>query len=377
MKKSKARIFIVCWIFVIFSITLHATGYIASIHKLKVEYAETPLGIDIEWPRFSWQMQSDESGACQKAYRIVVTDESNEKIWDSGKVKSDHSLNIKYEGVSSLKPTTRYSWELTVWDGKNKELKAVSWFETGLMNPKQSAWSGAKWIGGSSDDMVLCSHYLPVFRINYTIQLDEQSESTKAGFVFGANDERLMNKNMNIYQLESKKDESYFMLELDITPLAMNKEALLNIYRAGFHPEDKKEVPLGSFSIPAMLVNNENKYRKHNISLTNDLGNACLLIDEQEVAKLGINPLGLGGDFIAFPVVGDIGYAMKKNQIAVFSDIEIRNFRNPSNILAKVAGETVSGGNMGIFVIHNPSRNSMPMLRTDFHIGDEITKARL
>lgn len=376
MKQCKVRILIVCWGLLIFSGILHATDYVASIQKLKVEYTETPLGIDVELPRFSWQMQSEESGAFQKAYRIIVTDESGGRVWNSGKVESDLSLNIKYEGVT-LKPTTRYNWQLMVWDDKNKELIATSWFETGLMNPGLSAWSSARWIGGNNDDLVLYSHYLPVFRINYTLQLDEQSKSTKAGFVFGANDERLMNKNRNIYQLESDKDESYFMLELDITPLNSNEEAWLNVYRVGFHPDDKKGVPLKQFSISSAIINNNNKYRQHKISLTNVFGAAGFYVNDQEIGQLSINPLGLGGDFIAFPVVGDIGYAMKNNQSAVFSDVEIRNLREPSNVLVKEIGEAVSGGSTRFFVTHNPSRNAIPMLRTAFQVDGEILKARL
>lgn len=376
MKQSKTCILIVFWILVIYSTTLHATNLPVNIHKLKVEYTETPLGIDVEIPRFSWQMQSDVRGARQTAYQIVVTDELGSKVWDSGKVKSDISLNIKYDGTA-LKPTTRYTWQLTVWNEKNKQITSESWFETGLMNTDQSAWSGAKWIGGNDDDIVLYSHYLPVFRIDYSIQLDEQSKSTRAGFVFGANDKRMMDKNMNIFQLENGKDESYYMLEIDISPLASKEDALLNLYRVGFHPEDKKNQPFKSFPIPSELVNNDNKYQKHAISITNDMGHACIFVNKQEIGKSGINPLGQGGDFIAFPVVGDIGFVVPENQTAVFSDVEIRNFRNPSNILVKETGETVSGGEAGVFVTHDPSRNAMPMLRSGFHLRNEIAKARL
>lgn len=344
--------------------------------KLKTEYTEIPLGIDVENPRFSWQMRSDRKGINQTAYQIIVTDESGKKVWDSGKTKSDVSLNIRYEG-GALQPTTRYHWEVTVWNNKRKKQQERSWFETGLMNTKLSAWSDAMWIGGSDGDMVLYSHYLPVFRIDYTLQLDEKTKSTKAGFIFGANDNRLMNRNMNIYQLESRKDETYFMVELDITPLSLNESAQLHVYRVGFHPEDRKDLPFKSFPVSLMNIHNENKYQKYTIRITNDQGNAHIFVNKQEVAKLGINPLGQGGDFIAFPVVGDIGFAVPQNQKAAFSDIEIRNFRAPSNVLYKETDRTISGGKSGIFETYNPSRNSMPMLRTVFDVDKEIVKARL
>lgn len=348
----------------------------AHVSNLKTEYAVTPLGIDVEKPRFSWIMESNKNGAYQKAYQIEVTDESGTMVWNSGKVGRDTSLNIRYEG-SALQPTTRYHWKLTVWNEKNKKLLASSWFETGLMNAGISAWNDAKWIGGSEDDMVLYSHYLPVFRIDYTLQLDKQTKSMQAGFVYGANDPRLMNRYMNIFQLESEKDRSYFMLELDIAPLLSGKDACMNIYRVGFHPEDKKEMPLKTIAIPQSLVNDENKYEKHKIHFTNNLGHTNVYIDGKEIAYLGVNPLGQGGDFIAFPVVGDIGFCVPANQKAEFSDIEIRNLRSPSNILAKEDGLVIDGAKTGAFLTHDPSRNSMPILRTSFETKADIVKARL
>lgn len=346
------------------------------LSNLKTEYTKTPLGIDIEKPRFSWNMQSSKNGAYQKAYQIEVTNESGNKVWDSGRVNNYVSLNIRYEGTP-LQPTTRYHWQLTVWDGNNKKLNAGSWFETGLMSTETSVWGHAKWIGGGKDDLVLYSHYLPVFGIGYCLQLDEPSQSSKAGFIYGANDQRLMNKNMNIFQLESSKDVSYFMLELDIAPLSSDKEALLNIYRVGFHPEDKKEIPLKSIKIPTSLINNKNKYQKHKIRFSNNLGHTHIYINEQEITYLGVNPLGQGGDFIAFPVVGDIGFYVPNKQKAQFSDIEIRNLRTPSNILLREDGQIIEGREKGFFLTHNPSRNSMPMLRTTFDAKNKIAKARI
>ena len=48
----------------------------AGVTRLQVEYSDTPLGIDVERPRFGWQMRApeDERGHSQSAYQIVVTD---------------------------------------------------------------------------------------------------------------------------------------------------------------------------------------------------------------------------------------------------------------------------------------------------------------
>jgi len=357
-------------------------GANVQIINLKVEYTDTNLGIDIKRPRFSWQMQASGSnkGHKQTAYQIVVRDEAGNIVWNSNRIKSGLSLNVEYDG-KPLSATTRYNWELTIWDQDNEQHTAKSWFETGLMNsdPNLSAWNGAKWIGGSNEDMVFYSHYLPMFKINYAIQLDEKSKSTRAGFIYGANDNRLMDKHKNLYHLENKKDESYVLTEIDIRPLLTSENAKLNIYRVGYHPNDKKETPLKSFSVPSALINQNNKYEKHIISLSSDLGYTRVYIDgagkENFIGEVNVNPLGRGGDFIAYPVIADIGFYTPKGESAAFSNLAIRNYRSPSNILFKQAAHSLNGGG---FVVNNPSRNSMPILRTAFSSSQaKIAKARL
>lgn len=356
-----------------------------NIVKLRTEYAETPLGIDVNQPRFCWQMVSNEKGCYQTAYQLTVTDEARQKVWDSGRIISDVSLNIKYAGVR-LKPCSRYQWQVLVWDQEQKQHVAQSWFETGLMNPDPylSAWNGAKWIGGSDEDMVLYSAYLPVFKMNVTIQLDKTSNSTHAGFIYGANDNRLMDRNKNIYTLENKKDSSFILIELDIAPLSSMKPAQLNVYRRGYSLQDKKHIPFKSFLIPDSLINKKNQYDAHTVYLSSVLGDTKLYIDAENsrnyLGDVNLNPLGRGGDYIAFPVVGDVGFYAPEKQIVFFSDLQIKNYRKPSNKLysAYLAPFKVAGLGRDTMVLFDPSRNSMPMLRTTFETHSaEIQNARL
>lgn len=376
-----------------------------AIVNLKTEYTSTPLGIDVEKPRFSWQMKSAKSGYFQKAYQIIVTDEAGQIAWNSGKSNSAISLNITYAGVK-LRPRIRYDWKLMVWDQYEKKHTAASWFETGLMNPDPmlSAWNGARWIGGGDQHMVLYASYLPVFKLHFSLQLDEASRTTKAGFVYGANDARLMDRNKNLYQLAHKRDSSYILIELDIATLPLKGAAVLNIYRVGYAPSDKKDIPFKSFPIPLSIINDNNKYGKHAVYVSSVLGDTHIYIDGQEdkehlISNINLNPLGRGGDFIAFPVVGGIGFSVPQGQAAYFSNVEIRNYRDPGNVLFSeelqqgyqgiFAGRhgqvsiadrryKVSGNHSGAFVVADPGRNSMPMLRTTFSSSTStIAKARL
>jgi alpha-L-rhamnosidase len=171
------------------------------LSSLTTEYLHEPLGLDVRQPRFSWQLHSigDGRGYSQTAYRIKVADERGNQVWDSGKVNSGEALGIVYKGAD-LAPRTRYTWDLTVWDQDNSEYSTGSWFETALLNadPAASAWNGAEWIGGGGEDLQLYSHYLSVFRLNYGLQLDQASATSHASFIIGANDARLMDKDLNI-----------------------------------------------------------------------------------------------------------------------------------------------------------------------------------
>lgn len=377
----------------------------SKLSSLVVEYTETPLGIDTDKPRFSWQMESDVRGQAQTAYQIIVTDEDEQVVWDTEKVLSDISLNIAYNG-RPLQPTTLYKWKVKVWSKNDKTLTSESRFETGLMNPSVSAWDGAKWIGGGDEDLVVYPSYLPVFNIHYTVQLDQQSGTTKAGFIYGANDPRLMNRNLNIYNLQNNKNDSYVEVELDISGMNAGGAAQLHIYRVGYAPTDKKEIPLQSLPVPSSLINNQNKYDQHRIYLkTMYSSTTCYIGGEAESNKVGtvvINPLGNSWDYICFPLLCEIGFSAKANQLSAFSDVEIRNYRVPNNILfaeelnatyngvfsdyiKSGSGLTIqngsylmNGGNTGTFAVADTKRNSMPMLRTTFNSKKaKVAKARL
>lgn len=76
-------------------------------NRLRVEYLESPLGIDVPSPRFSYALVHPSRGQSQTAYEIVVSS-AGAVVWDSGKVSSNETTNIAFGG--SLKSDTDYSW---------------------------------------------------------------------------------------------------------------------------------------------------------------------------------------------------------------------------------------------------------------------------
>ena len=119
------------------------------ITNLKLESKETPLGVDISDPRFSWNLESKQRGIHQKAYQILVAtsdkfDDDNLIVWDSKKVSSDSSIQIYYEG-KTLVSNKKYYWKIYVWDQNGgMHTSSPTFWTTGLF--QESDWK-AKWIG--------------------------------------------------------------------------------------------------------------------------------------------------------------------------------------------------------------------------------------
>jgi len=332
----------------------------------------------------------------QNFYQIVVKDAGEKIVWDSGKVSGGESQNISYTG-EELQPETPYTWTVTVWDGDGDTKSATSTFETGLNLSRQGTgdWNGAQWIG--SNTLPLDSHSLSVFNLKTKIKINKGS--TKAGIIFGANDNRLMEADKNMWQLSSAKNESRLELVLNIEGVQNNLPAKLQIFRYGYSKDDSTK-PLVDFEIPTDVINAKNANNFHEILLTSNHGIVTFSVDGNnfEMPEVNfwsrgfvVNPAGPGGDYISFPVVGDIGFAVDKNQKAEFKDFQILNFREPNNAVfddkigKEIFSEVFSGGSYkidgganGILITKNPSHGAMPLLRTTFKLADKkISSARI
>ena len=113
----------------------------------KCEYGINPVGIDTKNPRFSWNIKAEKRGAGQAAYQIQVYDDSHKCIWDTGKLESDETVNIRYEG-RALQSRRKYDWILTVWDKKGQEYHTErASFETAILDSEE--WR-ASWIRGGN-----------------------------------------------------------------------------------------------------------------------------------------------------------------------------------------------------------------------------------
>lgn len=119
---------------------------------LKCEYLENPLGIDIPKPRLSWKMGTTTSmrDLKQTAYQILVSsseallDANRGDLWDSGRINTNESVNIVYEGVPLIAGQKCF-WKVRFSDeqGNWSSWSAPASWRMGLL---ADDW-GAQWIG--------------------------------------------------------------------------------------------------------------------------------------------------------------------------------------------------------------------------------------
>ena len=126
------------WI-TLLAVMLSATAHAVTVDNLRCEYLKEPLGIDVAKPRLSWQLSSGQ----QSAYQIVA-----DNGWDTGKVDSDQSIQIEYDGPA-LQEGQRVTWKVRVWD---KDGKPSDWSQPALWSMGLSEWAG-KWIGAPVADL--------------------------------------------------------------------------------------------------------------------------------------------------------------------------------------------------------------------------------
>ena len=128
-----------------------------SVKSLTCEYLTNPLGIDVTQPRLSWKLASGERGQRQTAYQVLVAGTEQAlaagqgDLWDSGKVESDQSVHVVYDGAPMVS-RMRCFWKVRVWDkdGQPSEVSEPARWDMGLLQPED--WQ-ADWISNTQDEI--------------------------------------------------------------------------------------------------------------------------------------------------------------------------------------------------------------------------------
>ncbi|ADQ17462.1 alpha-L-rhamnosidase [Leadbetterella byssophila DSM 17132] len=127
------------------------------LQDLRTEHLDSPLGIDVEAPRFTWKVKGGE----QTHFQIWVSTDSLKWSYTSGKKQEGFPL-FAYDGPQ-LKPRTKYYWKVQVWTKEGlTAVSSAAQFETGIMKE----WKG-HWISDSRD---IDLKPAPYFRHKFTVK---------------------------------------------------------------------------------------------------------------------------------------------------------------------------------------------------------------
>ncbi|MBQ6887393.1 MAG: family 78 glycoside hydrolase catalytic domain [Lachnospiraceae bacterium] len=186
-----------------------------TVQRLTVNRRENPVGVPVEEVSFGWQMQSTENGKMQSAYRIVVADteealQQQKYVWDSGKVESEISVYIPYEG-EALENSERYYWNVQVWDedGKLIEEAETAYFDTCA---EADSWKNIAWISTPVEETDGKETVTGEIRTaeEFYVSYDMWMEQGKSSFVFGAN----QGEYGHLYRVEWDTTQEYLIHRL-------------------------------------------------------------------------------------------------------------------------------------------------------------------
>ncbi|MCX6299769.1 MAG: family 78 glycoside hydrolase catalytic domain [Bacteroidetes bacterium] len=248
------------------------------VSQLSCGYRENPIGIDQLTPYLGWQLVSEEKNILQVAYRIIVADDSlllkknTPNIWDSKKVNSSASIQVKYLGTA-LKSATNYYWQVIVWDNKGHVATSkINYWKMGLLTSMD--WQNARWIAydnlSDSNKIIPALHgtgkkewgkrqdVLPLFRKSFSINKKVQSASM---FISGLghfeayiNGTKIGNDFLDPGW--TKYDKQALYLSFDVTANLKSQQNAIGIMLGnGFYyvPSERYRKLTGAFDYPKMI----------------------------------------------------------------------------------------------------------------------------
>lgn len=381
-----------------------------SIYDLKVQGLEEPSAIEERDPDFSWKMSSARMGCRQAAYRITVRRALDGRtVWDSGLVSDSLSTGIRYMGTG-LQACHDYSWTVEVTDDEGTVSEASSSFSTGIMDPRLSAWNGARWIGDSSPSLDAAT--LQHFTISSDFII---VKGTTAGFIFGADDFRLQNIFQNSFNLHGS---GYFKVVMDF---GAAHGTAIKIYRVGYSNTDSAAKPfltIDNKAFPGLnldsILAKGGAQATHNLKLSVADGCISFEIDGKalsdrksgEAKAFPIAPEAPGGIRAPFPHLCSVGFASAPGSDVTYThyaiSVESRNgskmlfsgpeqykrfetlscvriprYRNQSPYEQDIV--VINKGETEVTEWIDPSYGGAKMLRTEFSIptGKKLRKAKV
>lgn len=205
-------------------IPLYASSEL-QVQSLKCEYQKNPIGVETLKPRFSWQLKAENNNRKQTAFQIIVASdeallsEKDADTWNSGKVSSEESVFVEYEGVPLISKQ-RYWWKVRVWDqsGKASSYSVPDTFEMAMLDPEKEFFG--HWLRHPDQvDSLFSAKPAPFFRKEFKINKQvKRARAYVAGlgyFVFSINGEKMGDHVLD--PVATRYDKSVQYVIFDIT----------------------------------------------------------------------------------------------------------------------------------------------------------------
>ena len=328
------------------------------ISEITIAHELSPLGTDAANPQIAWKFTTDEQNFIQRTARITVgTKHNSADMWDSGELLTDRSIGIEYGG-KPLQPCTRYYVSVASTSESGTVCSGNTEFETGFLNGGIEPWEGAEWIG--APEYYVCGEVMGVFAIECALTI---FEGGCAGIVFGADDPRLMNAELNEKRLCG---ENYIQYSVSL------KENALKIFRVGYDSGDSACEPFAV--IPVSGIEPQKPFTLR-VEVTGNCASALIngmAVDERRQ----LNPLG-DNDVPTYPRLCKIGYYAEKATAAHFGGISLSFLRKPASVFFTAEPNDLCADRVDIRRVFSPDCHSLPMLRRDFTAAKPISSARL
>jgi len=359
------------------------------------------MGISLdEAPFFSWCLLRESEETAQRNVRITVYKRNGSKqgqmIWDSGTVETELQ-SLVYSGPK-LEPMTQYRYRLECTDTLGGQAHAEAVFETApeSFDPVETEkmWRGAEAV--CRPETTLFTHSLDSFSFEGSVKLKRGSK--RAGLIFAAD-------SPSSERSKVSSPSSYFLLALNVT----SEEPVIEIYRYGYYPSDREDIPLYRISSKAMeengytvnilsadlrdVLNKENEYESHRLRIVSKKGNAAVFADGRAVCPfedgmhLTYVPERSKEDLhfmVIPPSLSSVGLFADADDTAFFSDMVINGEHSipvyGESIFSRALkdglmgitseGYRVFGGKSGKLIFSDPSSSNLTLMRGEYLIGD-------
>lgn len=326
----------------VFCVSCGETAENTKIEGLETNSRNNPIAIEADDICFGWRWESEENAKQQTAYEIYVTEADKEEyLWTSGKIESEESAYIPYEGPR-LENAQKYDWQVKAWDENGKCYTSEKAFF--VTAPAQQSWENADWISAPQ------KREAQTEASEFEVEFDCWTQHSTVSFLYGA---------------KSNQYDPHIRWELD----ASGEKVVYKLQDSYANQEMTEEL-----DIPSELLTEQNCHillKVHNGVLTT-------YMDGQEIAE----------DVVTMTSLGGFGFYQGRNyQSSYYDNLVVRDetgvlfqedFSNQEDTLFTPYRLQITEGILQLrhdYALTNTTDTPAPIFTKKFEIKKEIKEA--